>query len=79
MTGLDDIRARYRAQRSTRKANRLRQAAADRRARTLIARSEAGETHAQIAESLGIDRSAVSKAIRKYWARNPHKRKEHTT
>lgn len=52
------------------------QSKADARARSFIERHAAGETHQQIADSLGIDQSSVTKAITKYYQRHPHLKKD---
>jgi DNA invertase Pin-like site-specific DNA recombinase len=49
---------------------------ADARARSFIERHAAGETHQQIADSLGVSQSCVTKAITKYYQRHPHLKKE---
>lgn len=48
------------------------QSKADARARGFIERHAAGETHQQVADSLGITQPCVTKCIKRYYARHPH-------
>ena len=76
----EQARTVYRKQRrlTTGQKNSMvsRSAKADARARSFIERHAAGETHQQIADSLGVSQSCVTKAITKYYQRHPHLKKE---
>ena len=75
MTPLTQIRALYRANkaRTIRKdvVAAVRRAKADTRAREMIERWQAGETHSQIADALGVTRCCVTRAISRYRERHP--------
>lgn len=80
MTSLDAIRARYRAHKGGSAHNTglrkyasiaTKRAKADARARQFLERWMAGETHKQIADSIGIDPQCVTACIRKYRKRHP--------
>ena len=75
MTALNNIRALYRAskKRTIRKdvVAAVRRAKADTRAREMIERWQAGETHSQIADALGVTRCCVTRAISRYRERHP--------
>ena len=73
----EELRARYRAMKSNGNTRTVRghvarlQAKADLRARQMIERWQAGETHRQIAATLGIAEQDISSAISRYRKRHP--------
>ena len=70
----DQARALYRAskKRTIRKQAvvAVQRAKADTRARAMIERWQAGETHSQIADALGVTRCCVTRAISRYRERH---------
>jgi DNA invertase Pin-like site-specific DNA recombinase len=78
MSDLDEIRARYRAKKASlpskgvgRAIGRAKRAAkADARVRAYIERWLAGETHQEIADSIGVTQAAVTRAITAYRKRH---------
>ena len=74
MTDLAAIRARYRAsKKQTIRANAVvaaKRSKADQRARMMIERWQAGQTHQEIVDALGVSRCCVTRAISRYRERH---------